>query len=286
MRYPLIPLAVVLLAVPMGFAYVHWSKGGAGTGLYSRHWSPDPVQGYWDPENFYRSPETVQGVFWSSSLTHHIVLTTDGGGRDRFQVVYHEFFHLLTSRATDRLPPWLAEGLAEFYSNLIVRGVSPKTRAAAARCEDGAMSAPVLVATHDTPHADLVLERAAALAVAVAAELHAVSVVAPIEINAAVGDAGAVVIAGMEHELEVHSQSALERARNVGVRHGLDVVAHLAHGEPAAAIVNVADEIGADMIVLGSTGLDAAGRYVLGSVPERVLFDPHGHDVHVVRTTT
>ncbi len=63
MRYPLIPLAVVLLAVPLGFAYVHWSKGGAGTGLYSRHWSPDPVQGYWDPDNFYRSPQTVQGVF-------------------------------------------------------------------------------------------------------------------------------------------------------------------------------------------------------------------------------
>jgi len=28
-----------------------------------------------------------------------------------------------------------------------------------------------------------------------------------------------------------------------------------------------------------------AGRYVLGSLPERGLYDPHGHDVHVVRTT-
>ena len=31
--------------------------------------------------------------------------------------------------------------------------------------------------------------------------------------------------------------------------------------------------------------IGAAGRYVLGSVPERVLFDPHDHDVFVVRTT-
>ncbi len=64
MRHPLIPLAVALLvAVPLGFAFVHWSKGGPGSGLYSRHWTPDPAQGYWDPDAFYRSPQTVVGVF-------------------------------------------------------------------------------------------------------------------------------------------------------------------------------------------------------------------------------
>ncbi|WP_246344918.1 multiheme c-type cytochrome [endosymbiont of Lamellibrachia barhami] len=59
----IIPLVIALLALSAGFAYVHWSKGGAGTGLYSRYWSPDPVQGYWDPENFYQSPDSVQGIF-------------------------------------------------------------------------------------------------------------------------------------------------------------------------------------------------------------------------------
>ncbi len=50
MRHLLIPLAVALLvAVPLGFAFVHWSKGGPGSGLCSRHWTPDPAQGYWDP---------------------------------------------------------------------------------------------------------------------------------------------------------------------------------------------------------------------------------------------
>jgi nucleotide-binding universal stress UspA family protein len=63
------------------------------------------------------------------------------------------------------------------------------------------------------------------------------------------------------------------------------VTEHLVQGEPAAQIAHVADTIGADLIVLGSRGLDASGRYVLGSVPERLLFDPHGHDVLVVRTT-
>ncbi|NNJ85086.1 MAG: hydroxylamine oxidoreductase [Gammaproteobacteria bacterium] len=59
----LIPLVIVLLTVSAGFAYVHWSKGGTGAGLYSRHWSPDPVQGYWDPDNFYQSTEIVKGLF-------------------------------------------------------------------------------------------------------------------------------------------------------------------------------------------------------------------------------
>ncbi|MCP4408539.1 MAG: hydroxylamine oxidoreductase [Gammaproteobacteria bacterium] len=63
MRYLLIPLILALLAVPTGFAYIHWSKSGPGAGLYSRHWSPDPVQGYWDPDSFYQSPDSVQGVF-------------------------------------------------------------------------------------------------------------------------------------------------------------------------------------------------------------------------------
>ncbi len=65
MRYRLILtlLITVLLALSAGFATVYWSKGGAGAGLYSRHWSPEPVQGYWDPDNFYQSPDSVQGVF-------------------------------------------------------------------------------------------------------------------------------------------------------------------------------------------------------------------------------
>ncbi|MCP3671829.1 MAG: hydroxylamine oxidoreductase [Gammaproteobacteria bacterium] len=56
-------LIITLLAMVAGFTYVHWSKSGPGAGLYSRDWLPDPVQGYWDPNNFYRSSDSVQGVF-------------------------------------------------------------------------------------------------------------------------------------------------------------------------------------------------------------------------------
>jgi len=58
-----VPVALVLVAIPLGFLYVHWSKSGPGAGLYSRSWSPDPVQGWWDPGRFFQPVQSVQGVF-------------------------------------------------------------------------------------------------------------------------------------------------------------------------------------------------------------------------------
>ena len=69
-----------------------------------------------------------------------------------------------------------------------------------------------------------------------------------------------------------------ELAAEAGAEHDIKV------GHSSNTILEYADKIGADLIVLGSRGLDPAGRYVLGSVPEKVLFDSHGHDVLVVRT--
>ncbi len=64
-RLVLTLLTIIIITISTGLAYVEWSRGGDGTGLFSRHWSPDPGQGYWDPDNFYRSPDSVQGIFES-----------------------------------------------------------------------------------------------------------------------------------------------------------------------------------------------------------------------------
>ncbi len=62
-RYVWVPVALVLVAIPLGLVYVHWSKSGPGAGLYSQVWSPDPVQGWWDPGRFFQPVQGVQGVF-------------------------------------------------------------------------------------------------------------------------------------------------------------------------------------------------------------------------------
>lgn len=62
-RYIWIPLVTVLIAIPAGYYYVEWSKGGSGAGLYSRHWLPDAVFAYWNPDDFYESTNSVVGEF-------------------------------------------------------------------------------------------------------------------------------------------------------------------------------------------------------------------------------
>jgi nucleotide-binding universal stress UspA family protein len=145
------------------------------------------------------------------------------------------------------------------------------------------MTRPVLVATHAADTSDGVVERAVQLAKGLGVELHAVSVVPDVTLAAPVGGAGVDAITHRVDMLRSDCANALAEAAAIGRAAGLDVREHLVQGEPAAQIAAVADQIDADLIVVGSRGLDPAGRYVLGSVPERLLFDPHGHDVHVVR---
>ncbi len=147
------------------------------------------------------------------------------------------------------------------------------------------MNGPVLVATHVSKTADHVVQQAADHAAALGVELHAVSVVPDLAVGAPIAGAGADAITRKVDGLRAECAEALAQASTIGTSAGVVVHEHLVQGEPAARIAAVADEVGAGLIVLGSRGLDAAGRYVLGSIPERLLFDPHGHDVLVVRTT-
>jgi len=61
---------------------------------------------------------------------------------------------------------------------------------------------------------------------------------------------------------------ALEHAKRVGLtRVSIDA----AQGEPADEIVRVAQDQGVDQIVMGTHGRGAVGRFLLGSVAQRVL---------------
>ena len=74
-------------------------------------------------------------------------------------------------------------------------------------------------------------------------------------------------------------EEQLERIRAAG---GQAAQAHLLLGRPAEQIVNLSEEIGAGVVVIGSRGLSALRRAVLGSVSESVV--RHAHcPVFVVR---
>ena len=55
-------------------------------------------------------------------------------------------------------------------------------------------------------------------------------------------------------------------------------------GEPADAILDVAEEENADLIVVGNKGMTGAKRFLLGSVPNKVSHHAPS-SVLIVRTT-
>jgi nucleotide-binding universal stress UspA family protein len=64
---------------------------------------------------------------------------------------------------------------------------------------------------------------------------------------------------------------------------GLETAIHTGVGDPAEVIIRTADEVGADLIVVGSKGLRGTRR-ILGSVPNSVAHKAGCH-VLIARTT-
>jgi len=77
---------------------------------------------------------------------------------------------------------------------------------------------------------------------------------------------------------------ALEGALGMAKQQGIDAESYPREGDPADAILDVAEEKGADLIVVGNKGMTGAKRFLLGSVPNKVSHHaPCG--VYIVRTT-
>jgi nucleotide-binding universal stress UspA family protein len=70
-----------------------------------------------------------------------------------------------------------------------------------------------------------------------------------------------------------------------GVREaGVEVATFAREGDPADAILDVAEERDADLIVVGNKGMTGARRFLLGSVPNRVSHHAPC-SVLIIRTT-
>ena len=64
----------------------------------------------------------------------------------------------------------------------------------------------------------------------------------------------------------------------------MEVTTHAREGDPADAILDVAEEAKADVIVVGNKGMTGARRFLLGSVPNKISHHAPC-SVYIVRTT-
>jgi nucleotide-binding universal stress UspA family protein len=78
--------------------------------------------------------------------------------------------------------------------------------------------------------------------------------------------------------------STLRDAAEVAREGGVEAATYARQGDPADAILDVAEEQGADLIVVGNKGMTGARRFLLGSVPNRVSHHAPC-SVLIIRTT-
>ena len=76
----------------------------------------------------------------------------------------------------------------------------------------------------------------------------------------------------------------LGAAAQVAERAGVQAAVHARQGDPADAILDVAEETRADLIVVGNKGMTGAKRFLLGSVPNKVSHHAPC-SVLIIRTT-
>jgi nucleotide-binding universal stress UspA family protein len=78
--------------------------------------------------------------------------------------------------------------------------------------------------------------------------------------------------------------ATLREAAQAARSGGVEAMTYARQGDPADAILDVAEEQGADLIVVGNKGMTGARRFLLGSVPNRVSHHAPC-SVLIIRTT-
>ena len=143
----------------------------------------------------------------------------------------------------------------------------------------------IVVGTDGSETAGEAVRQAVELAKAVGAKVNLVSAFQPVgnqrlreERQQVPGDLQWMV--NPREDVSDTLEEAAGRLRETGIQ----VETHAREGDPADAILDVAEEEGADLIVVGNKGMTGAKRFLLGSVPNKVSHHAPC-SVMIIRTT-
>ena len=142
----------------------------------------------------------------------------------------------------------------------------------------------IVVGTDGSETAKRAVQEAVRLAVALDAQVHIVSAFEPlrgVRISGAPEGAAKVwaPLPDAQVQATLNEAGAAIRIANAD----LDVSTHAVQSDPADALLKVAGEVGATMIVVGSKGMHGARRLALGNVPNQVS---HRADCNVLIVST
>jgi len=128
------------------------------------------------------------------------------------------------------------------------------------------MNGPIVVGTDGSDTAKVAVTAAIALAKTFAQPLHVVSAYQPHASSANLPQE-------YRNSVLPHSkvEAVLAAAAGQVKLAGVKVRTHARLGNAAEAILDIAEDVGADLIVVGNRGIDSKARFVIGNVPSRVV---------------
>jgi nucleotide-binding universal stress UspA family protein len=148
-----------------------------------------------------------------------------------------------------------------------------------------AMFDSIVVGTDGSGTAGEAVRQATALAKALQATIHLVSAYEPVP-EGRLRDERVQVPDDMQWMINPREDvdATLKEAAGSIEQEGLQVESYAREGDPADAILDVAEEQNADLIVVGNKGMTGAKRFLLGSVPNKVSHHAPC-SVMIIRTT-
>jgi nucleotide-binding universal stress UspA family protein len=143
----------------------------------------------------------------------------------------------------------------------------------------------IVVGTDGSDTAGEAVRQATELARATGAKLDIISAFQPVAASRLREESGEIpgdvaYAVGPKEDVNVVLEGAAGPAKEAGV----DVLTHSREGDPADAILDLAEEVGADVIVVGNKGMTGARRFLLGSVPNKISHHAPC-SVYIARTT-
>ena len=129
----------------------------------------------------------------------------------------------------------------------------------------------IVVGTDGSDTAIEAVRQAVELAARLGARLHIVSAYEPVP-EGRVREEALQAPADLQWRVNAREDvdATLRGAAEVASDGGVEAATYGRQGDPADAILDVAEEQGADLIVVGNKGMTGARRFLLGSVPNRV----------------
>ena len=140
----------------------------------------------------------------------------------------------------------------------------------------------IAVGTDGSDRAGIAVKAALAWAKVSGAEVHAVNVVHPaVTVGFTDSRAGQDQVNAMREEAEKIRSQLLAEAKSEGV----SLTVHNPGGDAAKALLGMAKNVAADLVVVGNKGMSGMKRFAQGSVPNTVAHSCHC-DVLIVDTDT